>query len=236
MDPETQRPFYMIFSSRSLENITDLIENFYSKVRHVDPDSDLNEFRLAVPDKFNNQQTMRTIVVIDPKVFELLKESEDDLDEFKIEKLKMKKHFYPNVSRKEEPNLYISLPKTVTLTICQSHLIERMTSLRDYGIWTKTDYKIHIPKLDRLKDTHNGVAFIYFNKLGETRLDDIVLSRLFVNNTKWPDTNLEVHCYWSKTKESFEQAAAERAAAASTKIDTTDDKNVWILKGGKHKV
>ncbi|HLX54949.1 MAG TPA: hypothetical protein VKR58_13470, partial [Aquella sp.] len=54
------------------------------------------------------------------------------------------------------------------------------------------------PKKDREGNKHNGIAFIYFNNLIETRLDDIVLTRLFINYTKWPDTNQEVHCYWRK--------------------------------------
>jgi hypothetical protein len=225
----------MIFSSRSLDNIGELIESYYEKVRNDNPELELGEFCLSVPDKFDNHQTRRTIVTIDDNVYQLLKEFEHDLDEFQISKLKMKKHFYPNTERHEVPSLYISLPKNISLTACQNHLIERMTSLRGYGIWKKENYKIHIPRSDRLKDTHNGVAFIYFNQLEETRLDDIVLSRLFINNTKWPESNLEVHCYWSKTKEFFDKQKQKEAEGTSkTESKPAEDASVWDLKKGKH--
>ena len=261
MDVETSRQFYIVFSSRTLESIGNLIESYYEKVIDKDPNVKLKDFCLMVPDKFRQQATMRTIVVIDEKVFTLLKEDESDIDAFKIEKLQLKKHFYPNTEHHETANLYIILPQFLDLTACQDHLIERMTALRNYGVWTKSDYTIHVPKIDRIGSSHNGVAFIYFNKLQESRLDDIILTRLFINNTKWPKTNHEVHCYWSKTKEGrdleFKKRANEKLmnsdSDGTNDTDGTDDndgtiikngndngnkdgkKNPWIEKKGKHK-
>lgn len=236
MDVETSRQFYIIFSSRTLESIGNLIQSYYEKVCSDDPDIKLKEFCLMVPDKFRQDETMRTIVVIDEKVFSLLKRCESDIDAFKIEKLQLKKHFFPNKDHHETANLYIILPKFLSLTLCQDHLMERMTALRNYGIWNKTDYTIHVPNIDRGSATHNGVAFIYFNKLQETRLDDIILTRLFINNTKWPNSNHSVHCYWSKTKEGRDLDFKKHNDASEKKdVDNSDDKkNPWIEKKGKH--
>lgn len=216
---ETQRQFFVIFSSRALDSIDDLIRTFYDKVRESHPKANLKEFCLSVPDKFKNQQTKRTFVVIDELVAEALKKAEDEIDEFTIQKLQMKKHFYPNTDRSEVPAFYIALPKNLSLSVCQTHLIDRMTALRSYGIWNKNDYNIYIPQSDRVGNKHSGTAFIYFNGFEESRLDDIVLSRLFVNNTKWQGTNLEVHCHWRQTKEGLAKRS-EAAAAATTENES----------------
>ena len=86
--------------------------------------------------------------------------------------------------------------------------------------------------LDRMNDKHNGIAFIYFNGLEESRLDDIVLTRLFINNTKWPDTNMEVRCYWSRTKESMQKNAAEKQSNSngSRESGSAGDSPVTIKK------
>lgn len=218
------RPFYIIFSSRTLENLGTLIEDYYSKIDA----KDLKDFCLLVPDKFKNQPTLRTIVVLDERVYELLKEKENEIDEFKIEKLQLKKHFYPNQDKAETKNFYIPLPMNLPLSACQQHLIERMTSLREYGIWNKKDYNIYIPKMDRIKDTHKGTAYIYFNEVPEDRLDDIVLSRLFINNTKWPGKNQEVHCFWTRNM------SPKTGDKQETKTDNKESSNVWDQKKGKH--
>ena len=251
MDIETTRPFYVVFSSRSMENISTLISDYELEVKEsFGPDLELYKFSLLVPDKFHKQQTMRTFVVVDPNVFDSLKSDEKNIPNFRIEKLQMKKHFYPNKDYSELPNLYISLPSFLSLTQCQTHLIERMASLMKLGMWDKSDYTINFPRIDRIGDSHKNVAFILFKD--PQRLDDIMLTKLFINNTKWPDTNHEVHCFWSKTKEGREAEAKRRQeyqtkekesnkGKPESKSDGKSDdkqegstKNVWVEKKGKH--
>ena len=210
VEEETNRPFYIIFSNRALENIGDLIESYYERYQSEYPEEVLKKFCLLVPDKFNHEITTRSIVVIDDKIFQFLKESEDNIDDFKIVRLKQKLHFYPNVNRGELPSLYIMLDKNVSLSDCQKHLYERMSCLREYGIWTLKDYHIDIPGSNRSSNTHKGTACIYFNKLEETRLNDIALTRLFINNTKWIETNQEVHCHWVRNKSQTDKIQDEK--------------------------
>lgn len=235
MATETHRQFYIVFSSRALDSIESLIESYYDKIRDGSSRVELKEFSLLVPDKFKNQQTTRTFVVIDERVFDLLKKSENEIDEFKIEKLQMKKHFYPHEERFELPSLYISLPKNLSLSVVQDHMIERMSTLRSYGIWNKSDYTIYIPKIDRAGNNHSGIAFIYFNGFEEIRLDDIVLSRLFINNTKWPGTNQEVHCFWKRTKEALNHNKDDTESeytleGEKTKSEEEQEDNTWVTK------
>lgn len=233
---ETNRPFYMVFSSRALESIADLIEEYYEKVQEAHPKLVLKKFCLSVPDKFKNQQTTRTILVIDERVFELLKKSENDIDEFKIEKLQLKKHFYPNKEHFEVPGFYIPLPKNILLSVCQNHIMERMSTLREYGFWNKTDYTIKFPNIDRSGNKHDGKAFVYFNGFEQSRLEDIVLTRLFINNTKWPETNQEVHCYWRRTQEAFGKKNTEgeseyiEATSNGGEKEASKEEDTWVTK------
>jgi len=261
MDIETNRQFYVVFSSRSMDSIHSLITEHEDYLNEdQEKERSIEKCSLLVPDKFHNQQTMRSICVIDPLVFDELKNSEDNIPDFKIEKLQMKKHFYPNEKFGELPNLYLILPTFLDLTAVQHHLIERMSSLMRLGIWNKNDYSIHLPNIDRVGNRHNGSAHILFKD--NTRRDDIMLTKLFINNTKWPGTNHEVRCYWSKTKEAREaehknratrnETATQRPTSAtsngtsgkstSDKVNSdkgTSDKgnfdNVWVEKSGKHK-
>lgn len=255
---ETNYPFYMIFSSRTPENLTDLINDYYSKndnshaARGADKkENDLQQFHLCVPDKFKGQSTSRTIISIDPAIFEALKTDEEFLSNFKIEKFQMRPHFYPNEKYAENYNFYIRLPKNLTLTKCQNHLIERMSSLSKLGMFTKNDYVIRYPNMNRIQDKHNGHAYIYFNNLKPENRDRVALSRVFINNTKWIETNQEVHCHWVRNKSQTDKIQDEKGNDVIEVITSKKEKdldievvktdkvekvsNVWEEKNGKHK-
>lgn len=243
MTSDTHRQFYIIFSSRALDSLETVIENYYTKVSNEYPKVTLKQLALLVPDKFKSLQTIRTITVIDERVFDFLKKAENEIDEFKIEKLQMKKHFYPNKERSDLPSLYIKLPKNLSLTVVQDHLIERMSTLRSYGIWNKNDYNIYFPQIDRAGNNHGGKAYIYFNGFEEVRLDDIVLTRIFINNTKWPKTNLEVHCHWRRPREALSRGKSDNNESEyttevdksekvedKTSLNETKEEDTWVSK------
>lgn len=241
---ETNRPFYMVFSSRTDENLKQLINRYYESYSSR-IDDQLNEFSLMVPDKYQGKPTLRTIIVIDEKIYALLKNDEDDIDSFKIVKLQLKPHFYPKAAENEIADLFIPLPKFIRLTVCQDHILNRMSAIRKYGIWNKNDYTISFPRANRAEDKHNGTAFIYFKDLKQSRLNDIVLTRLFIHNTKWPETNHDVTCFWrrdkktsegesdEKTESVYEEPLAEKSEEITiVKVPPTG--NPWMDKKGKH--
>ena len=242
MASETTRPFFIVFSTRTLENLSSLINSYYKEFEG----GDVHEFSLLVPDKFKGEQTNRTVVVLDEAVFKLMKNDEKHLDNFQIQRLQLKKHFYPNEERAETPNFYIKLPKNLSLTKCQSHLLERMTSLRKLGLWEKNDYHVKFPNMDRLQDKHSGTAYIYFKdtKLAEDgTIDDVVLSRIYINNTKWPETSQEVHCFWARkhkevptaTESETDPGSAPSTPSISERLPEVKIKSIWDEKNGKHK-
>lgn len=223
---ETDRPFYIIFSNRTLSNISELINDYYEKCK---PEyEDLRNFCLIVPDKFNGNITNRTIVVIDERIFDALKNNEHDLDNFNIQKLQYRKHFYPNAEKKDTYNLHVKLPKNLSLNACQTHLMERMTCLRTFQIWNKSDYTIYYPNMNRDQNKHEGSAYIYFNNIKEEKHNDVVLTRIFINNTKWPETALDVACMWARTKEDREKNSTQVTSVVKTGT-------VWDEKNGNHK-
>lgn len=226
---ETERPFFIVFSKRTPENITTVINEYYDEVlkTHDVP----CDFNLIVPDKFMGEVTERTVVVIDPLVYEALKRDEESIDNFRIQRFQLRKHFYPNKQNGDTHNFYIKVPKNLSLTKCQGHLMERMTALLRMGIWTKDDYKIHFNDMDRMADKHSGTAYIYFNHLPDNKLEDVVLSRVFINNTKWPETGQEVRCIWARKK--TESPAVEKKEDGF-KIVGNKSNNVWEDKKGKH--
>ena len=237
IEPIADYPFYMIFSSRTIDDLSALIKEHYDKVSK-ETNEKLKPSALIVPDKFKNQPTFRTIVVIDEKVYESLKEDESNIEEFKIDNLRMKKHFYPKAMKNETYNFYLSLPQNLTLEACQKHLMERLNALRTYKIWdSKDDYKINIHSMDRLKNTHGGKAYIHFTA-NDDNLDKIVLTRLFINDTKWPGTNLDVNCYWARKRtEESKDANNKQTDSVTTKVINGNSKvnpNIWEEKKNKH--
>ena len=252
MDLETTRPFFIIFSNRTLENLTNLINKYYDKYIDFNGESNLIRLSLLTPDKFKGEATDRTITVMDEKIFQSLKEDEVDLDNFQIERFQIRQHFHPNKSRGDSTNFYLPLPKNLSLTTCQTHILERMESLRTIGLWKKNDYSIKFPSINRLEDKNMEGAYIYFNKLtNQDSINDVILSRIYINNTKWPETNQEVHCFWARkktdsvkttstvevtTSKVVKSTTVESSSdTTSTSEKNTDNKNVWIEKQGKHK-
>ena len=243
---ETKRPFFIIFSIRTLENLSNLINKYYdiAKEERDEELDDLDDFSLLVPDKFKGEQTERTIAVLDEEVFKLLKDDEKSLDNFKIERLQLRKHFYPNQRHNETHNFYINLPKNLSLTQCQTHLIERMSSLRKLKLWEKNDYKLVFPEMNRDQDKHSGIAHIYFNKIAENNLEDNVLSKIYINYTKWPGTTLEVHCYWFRPKDGSKSSENlnvgkndvnnRGSPRIADKMPEVKLHNVWEEKKGNH--
>ena len=198
----TDRNFYIVMSSRGIPSIESIIRSAYEKVEesnlkpfcHISPYGNRN----YNPITEKRVQNFMTLVVCDSKVYDHLKEDEHNIDEFKINKLIIKSGLHPNVTRSESSNLYIRCPLNLTLSSCQNHLMQRMSFLRTYGLWDKNEYRIIFPKMDRFKDKHNGHAKLFFNC--ENKIEDIILTKLFIYGTKWPDTNLNVNCSWHKIK------------------------------------
>lgn len=252
MAQETNRQFYVIFSSRTEKSLTELITSYYEKVQKENVGLKLKKFSLLVPDKFKGRPTNRTFAVIDENIFESLKEEEEDIDAFKIEKLQMRPHFYPKPDENETADLFIMLPQFITLTDCQQYIMDRMRDIREYKIWNKSDYAIHIPQANRIEDKHAGKALIYFKGLQESRLHDIILTRLFINDTKWPGHNHEVRCFWRRPRKFGDNEGpngADNTNGTSMTSETSDSDgkgndtpkseekvsgNPWIDKKGKH--
>ena len=226
IDTETNCPFFIIFSDRTLSNISELVNEYHKKC--AVENEHLHDFSLTVPEKFNGNPTNRTIVVMDELVFEALKGEESNIDNFNIHRLQYKKHFYPHSDKNETYNLFVNLPKNLTLSQCQSHLIERMTSLRKLGLWSKDDYKIVFPKMNRTEDKHSGSAYIYFNEIKEDKHHHVILTRIFINNTKWPGTTHDVHCMWVRKKLDIDGNPIQ-------KTDVIKTGTVWDEKNGNHK-
>ena len=227
IDKETDRPFFIIFSNRTLNNISELITKYQENC--ANENENLDNFSLIVPDKFNGNATNRTIVVMDELLFDALKKDEHSIDNFNIQRLQYRKHFYPNKTKNEVYNLYINLPKNLTLSECQVHLMERMTCLRTIGLWDKMNYTIVYPKMNRLEDKHAGFAYIYFKEIKEEKQNDVALTRIFINNTKWPGTTQDVSCMWVRKNLNTEKGLPSQTT------DTIKTGTVWDEKGGNHK-
>lgn len=230
---QTDRPFFIVFSTRTPDNIAALIQEYYDRA-FDESDNSMVKHSLNVVEKYKGKQTSRTLVVIDKKVYDLLKVDEDELQDFKIHRLEMRPHYFPRKSNNDTNNLFVRVPHNLDLSTCQRYLLDRMDEFKNvFGF--KIKYSIVFPGYDRQFNKHGGKAYINFEveDPSDEVLADIALCRLFINNTLWTDSGQEVHCMWAQTGNHVKKE--DSGDTKTTKVEPVKTgKPAWDGRNGKH--
>ena len=193
-----EHPVFIIFSQWTISEIED---HLYSV---ADSKDQIGTVRI---DFFKGEQTDRTIVVMDPKLYPKFRR--DFVPGFSIVPYDIRPHWYPNADIDETFNFFIPLPSHLSAAACREGLRVKMRELIDFGLFeSEDDFGIYIPVADRESSDHSSRAYIEFNENVDHH--NIVLARCVLSYSKWSyrneyvnaEDNTSVKCYYKKENRS----------------------------------
>jgi hypothetical protein len=194
-------PFFIIFSNASHVTLVKTLNEFYAKYNEKYGKSNLIEPMIlsAIKTKTDGKyhETDRSYAVMDPKIHHFIK-TLGRHSRFNTNFLIVKSYDYP---REASFDLFVKIHKAITLGDADEYIHSRLELLTSWGYLTENDYEIKFPHTSREMNTHNGCAYITFKKHYSEKKENqlkIVLSRLLLNDTYWPGTDIKVNCYWCK--------------------------------------
>ncbi len=181
-------PFYVINSDESIRTIHENIQAEYDKFPNQD---ELKEIVLVRCMWLKGKETNYTLCVFDENVYEQILDS-NSMD---IEKCRVS--MYNKPSESQTRNLFVSLPRELSLSDCMKILDNLMSDLILYEVWKKRDFNIVYPGRSRSDDMHTGKAHIYFENKDES-IEKIALTRMFIGGREWENTTRKIECNWKR--------------------------------------